>query len=205
MSKAKATTILRKGRKAIKDSQLLKALQSEIKFELSHPRFENSESGSLGEFMMDWDSPQSQDVVLRKKCESGEELAVSALLGDEIKQGDDSLPREALMKVCVAKTGLSPILQFDCKISTKGQNGSELSIQNFYYLQSSGSLGLSVYRGPLFSDLEPNLQDKLKQYLAARGIGENFTSYLLLHLHKKEQNQYVNWLQKMEAMVAEKK
>ena len=40
--------------------------------------------------MLDWDSPQSQDVVLRKKFESGEEVAVSALLGPETYDGGRS-------------------------------------------------------------------------------------------------------------------
>ncbi|GKE56977.1 mitochondrial glycoprotein, partial [Tanacetum coccineum] len=50
-------------------------------------------------------------------------------------------------------------------------------------------------------DLDPALQQELKQYLISRGIEESFTNFLILHLHKKEQNQYVNWLQKLEAMV----
>lgn len=111
---------------------------------------QNDENGPLGDFVVDWDSPQSQDVVLRKKFESGEELAVSALLGHETFEEDSRFPREGLMKVCIKKPGLSSILQFDCGVSSKGKNGSEFAIHNAYYLQSSTSLGSSVYRGPLF-------------------------------------------------------
>lgn len=53
------------------------------------------------------------------------------------------------------------------------------------------------------STLDTNLQDELKQYLVSKGIGESLTNFLLLHLHKKEQGQYVNWLQKLEAVVAQ--
>lgn len=52
------------------------------------------------------------------------------------------------------------------------------------------------------SDLEPQLQDALKDYLVAKGIGENLTNFLLHHLHKKEQGQYLNWLKKLESMLA---
>lgn len=52
------------------------------------------------------------------------------------------------------------------------------------------------------SHLDPQLQDALKEYLIAKGIGENLTSFLLHHLHKKEQGQYVNWLNKLESVVA---
>lgn len=53
-------------------------------------------------------------------------------------------------------------------------------------------------------ELDPQLQDELKRYLEARGIGETLTNFLVLHLQKKEQNQYVNWLQKLKGMVEEK-
>lgn len=198
----RVTRILCQGRKAIEDMNLLKVLQSEIKHELSTNRFQNDVNGPLGDFVVDWYCPQSQDVVLRRKFVSGEELAVSALLGHETFEEDSRFPREGLMKVCIKKPGLCSILQFDCGISSKGENGSEFAIHNAYYLQSSTSLGSSVYRGPLFCTLDPNLQDELKQYLVSKGIGESLTNFLLLHQHK-EQGQYVNWLQKLEAVVAQ--
>ena len=54
----------------------------------------------------------------------------------------------------------------------------------------------------LYSSLDPQLQDALKEYLVARGIRENLTNFLLLALHKKEQGQYLDWLQKLESFVA---
>ncbi|XP_028061922.1 uncharacterized protein LOC114265341 isoform X3 [Camellia sinensis] len=146
----RVTTLLRKGYKAIHDFDLLKALQSEIRHEQSSNHFQDNQSGSLGDFVLDWDSPQSQDVVLRKKCESGEEVAVSALLGPETYEGQSSFPREALMKVCVKKPGLSSILQFDCGAFGKGDGGSEFAIHNAYYIPSSTCLDSSIYKGPSF-------------------------------------------------------
>ena len=99
---------------------------------------------------MDWDSQDSKDVILRKKCESGEELAISALLGDETFLGDDCYPKEVDMKVCIKKTGLPSILQFDCKVLDQGQNKIDFHIQNAYYLKSPIDLSSSVYKGPLF-------------------------------------------------------
>lgn len=55
------------------------------------------------------------------------------------------------------------------------------------------------------SSLDPQLQDALKEYLVSKGIGESLTNFLLLHLHKKEQVQYVNWLQKLESSVTKGK
>ncbi|XP_022747606.1 mitochondrial acidic protein mam33 [Durio zibethinus] len=197
----RGTQILRKSRKVVEDLNLLKILQSEISHELTSNYFQDKESGSLGDFTLEWNSSLSQDVVLQRKSESGEEIAVSALLGQET-YGEGQFPREVLMKVCVRKPGLNSMLQFDCGVSEKGVHGSHFNIHSAYYLQSSTVPGSSVYRGPSFSSLDPQLQDALKEYLVARGIGENLTNFLLLTLHKKEQGQYLDWLRKLESFAA---
>ncbi|KAL8489491.1 hypothetical protein ACS0TY_024914 [Phlomoides rotata] len=201
---ARVTHVLRRARTALQDLDLLKILESELHHELSSMSFQNDKIGSLGEFVVDWDSPQSQDVVLRKKCSSGEEVAISALLGRDTFQGNGRFPADALLKICVKKPGLSSILQFDCVASNRGGGEPDFDIQNAYYIPlSSSSVDSSLYRGPLFSDLDPALQHELRQYLASRGIEENFTSSLLLLLHKKEHGQYTNWLQKLRDMMVE--
>lgn len=100
--------------------------------------------------MVEHDSPKSQDVVLRRKLESGEEVAVSALSGPLRFGREGAFPREILMKICVSKPGVGSILQFDCGVSEDHHGGSPFKIYNAYYLQSSANLGSSVYRGPFF-------------------------------------------------------
>ncbi|KAJ7976748.1 Mitochondrial glycoprotein [Quillaja saponaria] len=194
--------VLREGRKALRDLNLLKVLQSEIKDELSSDPFQNKQNGSPGDFKVEWESPESKDVVLRRKCKSGEEVAVSALLGPVIFERDGIFPRDVLMKVCVKKPGMSPMLQFNCNVFEKHNSGFEFDIYSAYYLQSPRCLGSSVYRGPLFSDLDPQLQVALKEYLVAKGIGEGLTNFLFFYLNKREQGQYVNWLKRLESFVA---
>lgn len=166
---------------------------------------QGDESGSLGDFVLEWDSPKTQDVVLRKKSETGEEVAISALLKGQTFEPDGEFPpaTDFKMKVCIKKPGLRSILLFDCEVSSRGEDKSGINIQNAYYIQSPYCLSSSVYRGPLFSDLDPQLHDELKKYLEARGIGESFLNFLVLHLKKKEHSQYVNWLQKLESAVTE--
>lgn len=102
--------------------------------------------------MLEWDSPKTQDVVLRKKGESGEEVAISALLGGQTFEADSELPTatDVKMKVCVKKPGLRSILQFDCEVSSRDEGKSGFNIQNAYYIQSTSCLRSSAYRGPLF-------------------------------------------------------
>ncbi|RZC73668.1 hypothetical protein C5167_049151 [Papaver somniferum] len=192
----------------VRDSaELTKIIKSELKHEqntLPYYLIKN-ELGSVGNFTLEWDKSESKDVVLRRKNEFGEEIAVSALLGPPIAEEEEEIhkkglfPNTGLMKVCIKKPGLSSILQFDCGCIGKCEGGSEFSIQNAYYLPSSSSLGDSVYRGPLFSTLDPRLQDALKDYLRARGIVEDFTDFLLHHLHKREYVHYMEWLQKLDS------
>ena len=111
---------------------------------------QNEKMGSFGDFVVEWDSPNSQDVILRKKCSSsGEEVAISALLGRDTFHEDSRFPAEALLKICVKKPGLSSILKFDCVASNRGGTQPDFHIHNAHYIQSS-SLSSSVYRGPLF-------------------------------------------------------
>ncbi|KAI7757350.1 hypothetical protein M8C21_014164 [Ambrosia artemisiifolia] len=198
---SRVTTFLQKGKKALQNLELLKVLQSEIRHELSNDLYKN-ETGSPGDFVIDWNSPSSKDIILRKKCESGEEIAISALLGEETFVEDNLYPKEANMKVCIKKNGLDSILQFDCKVLDEGQNKIDYHIQNAHYLKSPTDLGSSVYKGPIFSDLDPALQQELKQYLISRGIRSSLTAFLLHHIHHTEQDQYIKWLQNLEAMVA---
>ncbi|XP_006358000.1 uncharacterized protein At2g39795, mitochondrial [Solanum tuberosum] len=199
----KVPAVLRQARKAIADLDLLKVLQSEINHEFSAKQFQNDESSSFGDFVVDWDSPQSQDVVLRRRCESGEEIAVSAFLGAEGSNENAKFPRDAFMKVGVKKPGLRSLLQFDCVAIAQVGDGCDVEIQNVNYIPSL-DLDSSAHKGPyisFFSSSDERLRDELHKYLEARGVDKSFADSLLLHLHKKEQGQYVEWLHKLQGLV----
>lgn len=153
--------------------------------------------------MLDWDSPHSKDVVLRKRCNSCEEIAVSAILGPaSTYERGGTFPRDILMNVFVKKPALSSMLQFNCRAFEKSINEPDFDIKSAYYLASPRCLGSSIYRGPQFSELDPKLQDSIKDYLIDKGIKENLIMFLLHHLHRREQEQYINWLKKGESFVA---
>ncbi|KAF8088375.1 hypothetical protein N665_0544s0021 [Sinapis alba] len=151
---------------------------------------------------MDWDSPGNRDIVLRRQFDSGEEVVVSALLQQEPIDSDDiAFPRGAMAKVCISKPRLSSILQFDCRVFETGCGSSDFDIERAYYIRSWHSSSLPFGRD-FFRTLDPNLQDALKQYLTSKGISEGLTNFILCHLNKKEQEQYVNWLRKLESTVS---
>jgi complement component 1 Q subcomponent-binding protein len=97
------------------------------------------------------DSPQhSKDVILRRKSDSGEEVALSAILGPPNYEKDLIFIRDVFMKVCIKKPALSSILQFDCRAYQETDKSSDFEINNAYYLKSPTYLSSSIYRGPLF-------------------------------------------------------
>lgn len=113
---------------------------------------QNEQSGPLGNFTVDYDSPKTQDVVLKKRCETGEEIAVSALLGglNYADLGESTFSREVLMKVCIRKPGLSNLMLFDCGVSKNEGDSLEFDIRRAYLLPSKTSISPSIYRGPIF-------------------------------------------------------
>lgn len=96
---------------------------------------------------MDWDSPKSQDIVLRKQFNSGEEVVVSALLLQKpiVEAEGTVFPREALAKVCIKKPGLSFILQFDCQVFEVVDGSSVLDIERVCFIRSLVSASSSTY------------------------------------------------------------
>lgn len=203
MRKVRALQAIVKNGEAIKAKglDLLKILQSEITHELSSPCFQNNQAGSPGDFTLEWDAPDSQDIVLRKRCDTGEEVAVSALLGSPECIGDGTYPRVVNMKVCIKKPGLSSLLQFDCKVINRSYTGPEFNICSATCHRST-TTNPRNYKA-LFSEVDHHLRDAFQDYLETRGIGQSLMNFLLIHMHKKEENQYVNWLQKLQRMVSQ--
>jgi len=53
----------------------------------------------------------------------------------------------------------------------------------------------SVYAGPPFTNLDPDLQAMLERYLDERGINASLATFLPEYVDYKEQREYVQWLE----------
>lgn len=115
-------------------------------------------------------------MVLRRRCESGEEVAVSALLGAESSNENVKFPREAFMKVGVKKPGLSSVLEFDCVATAQAGDVCNFEIQNVNYIPSS-ALDSSAFKGPSFRYFCP-----LKQCHTIFSLGNWELSFGLISL-----------------------
>ncbi|XP_072976707.1 uncharacterized protein [Typha angustifolia] len=181
----------------LRDGGVLRALRSELNHELSSsspPPPDPSQSQKseilVDEFALEWDSPRVQDVVLRRRHggHAEEDISVSALLAPLRFRGEDPLPRDALMKVCIKKPQFGPVLHFDCRIFHRQEveqlecGDSDFIVKGVYYHPSVDSLGDSKYKGPIFRwpnlFLANNDESKWYVYTAVTGCPQLLTQII---------------------------
>ncbi|KAF8706491.1 hypothetical protein HU200_030767 [Digitaria exilis] len=193
-------------RRGANDGGVLAAIRSELSHELasSAPSIPAPfSSQDAPDFVTVSDAPQAQDVLLRRRDDS-EEVLVSALLAPLQFVDQAPLPRDALMKVFISKSGVVPVLHFDCRTFWVGEAGGEAdcAIDAVRYHPIPGEAGDVRYQGPEIRDLNPGLQAALQEYLVVRGVNSKLASSILQHLLQKERCQYLSWLKTMEETFA---
>lgn len=96
----------------------------------------------------------------------------------------------------VAVTKGNESLVFDCK-----SDGSYLEVFDVSLEPAEGEIDESVYTGPVYDELDEDLQLQLRQYLEQRGVTAELGGYLLRLVHDKEQREYMYWLERMDQFV----
>jgi hypothetical protein len=87
-------------------------------------------------------------------------------------------------------------LVFECK-----SDGSYLSIMHVALEPANGEMEESAYTGPVFDELDDELQRQFQVYLEERGVGPELGGYLLRLVHDKEEREYHFWLEKTAAFL----
>jgi complement component 1 Q subcomponent-binding protein len=90
--------------------------------------------------------------VLLRRRDASEEVLVSAVLAPLRFEGEEPLPRDALMKVFVSKPDVKPVMRFDCRaFADEGDGGSaDYDVTNACYHPFAGDAGEDKYEGPEF-------------------------------------------------------
>ncbi|CAM9116777.1 unnamed protein product [Sphacelaria rigidula] len=60
---------------------------------------------------------------------------------------------------------------------------------------------MAVYQGPVFEELDPQVQDSLLAYLRQREIGDDMATFICMYADYKEQMEYLNWLSELESFI----
>jgi complement component 1 Q subcomponent-binding protein len=59
-----------------------------------------------------------------------------------------------------------------------------------------------AYGGPVFEQLDPELQDKFASFLSERGFDEALAEFIPAFVEAKEQSEYIRWLGKVGEFVS---
>ena len=105
------------------------------------------------------------------------DVDVGVVFAVQVAKGDDSLV-------------------FECK-----SDGSYLEVQHVAVEPTSGDVADSAYTGPVFEELDEEVQRQFGEYLEERGVTAELGAYPLRLVHDKEQREYMYWLERVEALV----
>ena len=83
-------------------------------------------------------------------------------------------------------------LVFECK-----SDGTYLSVMHASFEPTDGEIEDSAYTGPVYEELDEEVQRQFGAYLEARGVTPDLGAYLLRLVHDKEQREYMYWLEQV--------
>lgn len=111
---------------------------------------------------------------------------------------DESAEDETLSIVVfnVTVTRGSHALVVECE-----SDGTYVAINHVAHEPKDGVDSESIYTGPVFDELDENLQNEFRSYIHERGINNELGEYLRHLIYDKEQREYTSWLKKVEAFV----
>ena len=118
---------------------------------------------------------------------------------------DSSYPLELRLLINISKPGNKAIevtaLVKDGSIATESVN----YLVDSKLMKSKSSEDIlkaeSLYAGPPFANLDPDLQVMFEQYLEERGIDPNLAAFCSEYVDLKEQREYVGWLKNMKDFI----
>lgn len=180
---------------------LAEALRSEVSYEKEN--YEQPPEVSAGPpagFTLT--EARGDTLMTLTKRHGGETVTIDVMVNDQpeeqLVQVEETGAVDAdvgvVFTVAVTKGGQS--LVFECK-----SDGQYLEVLHASLEPAEGEVEDSAYTGPVYEELDEELQAKFAEYLAERGITPELGAYLLPLVHDKEQREYMNWLEGVESFI----
>lgn len=147
------------------------------------------------------------------KTERGETVQVDVMVNEQPENDEDegmvedeeeaaeggALDVDVGVVFNVSVTKGDTALVFECR-----SDGTYLDIQHCSLEPADGEVPDSSYTGPVYEELDEDLQAKFQHYLEERGVGPALGAFILQLVHDKEQREYMSWLAKVKDFVAAK-
>lgn len=144
------------------------------------------------------EKPKDTHMTL-SRSHNGEQIQVDIMVNDqpddpaeafENDDGEVDVQADVGVVFSVSVIKGEDSLVFECQT-----DGQYIDIQHVSLEKTGEDLDESVYTGPVYSELDENLQKQFEQYLSDRGINLDLGAYLLAKVHDKEQKEYCQWLE----------
>ncbi|KDD77121.1 hypothetical protein H632_c14p2 [Helicosporidium sp. ATCC 50920] len=134
------------------------------------------------------------DCLVKLVKTSGKETITVEVIADEAleheefeEEGEEEASPSVAFSVLVSKGDQS--LAFTCL----GQGDQPVQIQGVT-LERDEEESTGAYAGPIFDELDPDLQTEFDNYLQERGIDSELAQFLAAYCDDKEQREYRGWL-----------
>lgn len=187
-------------------SSLVEALKTELEYEREN--YTKPEELAAGRPPGGFDLSDAEGdnlMTLSKQLPSGEQVTIDVLVDEQpeeelVEDESGALDADvgALFTATITKGDSS--LVFECK------SDGQYFVVNHASLEPAGGeeASDSAYTGPVYEELDEELQKQFEEYLAERGVTAEIGAFLLPLIHDKEQREYMRWLQSVHAFVAQK-
>ncbi|KAG2495479.1 hypothetical protein HYH03_006424 [Edaphochlamys debaryana] len=182
-------------------SDLPSLLKEELEYERkNYARPEQVAGGPPAPFKLT-EAPGDTLVTLTRTYK-GEEINVDLQVNNQPSPAYDDADGEenvstVAFNVSVAKD--DKVLLFECE-----SDGNSVNINHVSLEPKEGLGSESMYSGPVFDELDDNLQRQFGAYLEERGISADLGEYLRFLIYDKEQREYQSWLAQVEVFVGGK-
>lgn len=139
-------------------------------------------------------------LVTLTRSHKGEEVVVELHVNAqpsmefEELEGEEDAAQRVMFNVSVVKGDTA--LVFECE-----SDGTYVGINHVSYEPKDGFESDSYYTGPVFDELDEQLQGAFGEYLEERGITPELGEYLRHVIYDKEEREYSSWLENVAKFV----
>ncbi|PSC74310.1 mitochondrial glyco [Micractinium conductrix] len=185
---------------AARSASLADALRNELAYEKqNYEQPPEVASGPPAGFTL---TETKGDTLLTLSKQHGQEtvevdVLVNEQPGEELVEGENGeLDADVGVVFTATVTKGDKSLVFECK-----SDGQYFAVQHVALEPAGDDIEESAYTGPVYDELDEELQGQLERYLAERGVNAELGGFLLPLVHDKEEREYIHWLEGVESFV----
>ncbi|CAM8915546.1 unnamed protein product [Rhodiola kirilowii] len=189
-----ARTYISEVRKSALEEDILQRLDSEIEYEL-HRSAPHKAVAKYYSYAVD-ERPGEQWICLRSRFGDKENIKIEVTMFDgsppapkvaKDKLGED-VQRHITFVVSISKGLDGEKIEFLCSAWPDSIEIRNVAMHNPKRFPSQ------TYMGPLFKDLDDQLQDAFYYFLEERGVTDDLAIFLHDTVKKKEKSEYIRWM-----------